>query len=188
MKRLIPSNVGDKGFRAAATGDFDNDGNEDIIFQHEDGTLKIWFMRGTLQTSEPFLAPSNPGDKNWRAMTAGDIDRDGKADLILQHTDGKLAVWYMDGFKLKSSELMNPSSADLGWAVASADFNADGAPDLVFQLPDGNMTVWLLDRNRRIGTILLNPVNSGVGWRLAGTGRFSRRLTVALTGDAGRPD
>lgn len=186
---LLPSNVGDSAYSAAVTGDFNDDGFEDIVFQHTDGTLAVWFLNGTAQVNASLLNPSNPGDNNWRAVTSGDINKDGKPDVIFQHTDGSLGVWFMSGVDRVSSVAMNPSSAGSGWrAVATGDFNSDGALDLIFQHADGNIAVWLLDGTRLVRTILLNPANPGTGWRLVGTGRFSRPMNVTLSGAAERPN
>jgi formylglycine-generating enzyme required for sulfatase activity len=164
-----------------ASGDFNGDGKADLIFQHADGTLAIWRMSRTSLESASLLDPSNSGDRNWRVAAAGDLSRDGKPDLVFQHTDGTLAAWYMDGIKLGSTALFNPKNpGDSRWRVAGlGHFNADGRLDLVFQHDDGTLGVWFLDGVTLTQSAVFSPPNPGSSWRLAST--------VDRNGD-GKPD
>ncbi|MBM3836501.1 MAG: CHRD domain-containing protein [Verrucomicrobia bacterium] len=186
----LPSNVGDAAFRVATTGDFDRDGSDDIIFQHTDGSLAIWFMNGSLQNSGALINPSNPGDSRWRVVGAADLNRDGKLDLVFQHSDGTLAVWYMDGTSLSSAALLSPASpGDSKWKVVGVgDLTGDGREDLVFQYSDGTMALWAMNGTTLTTASLLSPSNPGSGWRVAGTGKISKAFSVALTGAAERPN
>jgi hypothetical protein len=186
----LPSNVGDAAFRVATSGDFNRDGSDDIIFQHTDGTLAIWFMNGTFQDSAALLNPSNPGDRRWRVVGSADLNRDGKLDLVFQHTDGTLAVWYMDGTSLSSAALLSPASpGDSKWrVVAVGDLTGDGREDLVFQYSDGTLALWAMNGTTLTTASLLSPSNPGAGWRVAGSGKVSKAFSVSLTGAAERPN
>jgi hypothetical protein len=187
---LLPSNVGDAAYRVVATTDLNRDGSEDIIFQHTDGTLAFWLMNGTSQINAGLMNPSNPGDSRWRVAGAADVNRDGKSDLVFQHTDGTLAVWFLDGTSLSSAAVMNPSNpGDSRWRLAGVgDLNGDAKVDLVFQHSDGTLAMWAMDGTRLTSASLLNPANAGSGWRVAGTAKISRSFAVTLTGSAERPN
>lgn len=178
---LQPNNVGDVGYRVVGMGDFNRDGKEDILFQHTDGTLAVWYMNGTSLASASYLDPRNTGDKNWRVVCAGDLNADGKPDLILQHTDGSPAVWYMDGIKLNSGALFSPRSpGDARWRVVGlGDFNADNRQDLVFQHDDGTLAVWFLNGATLTQSSLFSATSPGAGWRAVG---------VADRNQDGKPD
>ena len=45
---------------------------------------------------------------NWRAICTGDFDRDNNLDIAFQHTDGSLAVWFMEGIIRRSASYLNP--------------------------------------------------------------------------------
>jgi hypothetical protein len=158
---LNPKNVTDKNYRLAGTGDFNGDGKMDLLFQHSDGTLAVWLMDRTRMTSAVFLNPSNPGDRNWKVVGTGDINRDGKVDLVFQHTDGTLVVWYMNGTALSSSTLISPKTpGDVNWKlVGVADLTSDGNQDLIFQHTDATLASWALDgaKLKEGGALLLNP-------------------------------
>jgi len=55
---------------------------------------------------------SNPGP-NWKVHGSGDFDGDGKADILWQNTDGRPAVWLMDGLAATagSDVGLNPGAA-----------------------------------------------------------------------------
>jgi hypothetical protein len=165
---LQPNNPGDAAYRVVSSGDFNQDGKEDIIFQHTDGTLAVWFMNGTRLASASLLTPSNPGDRNWRVVGVGDLNSDGKSDLVFQHADGTLAGWFMDGIKLSAGAVFTPkSTGDAQWRAAGlGDLNADGKPDLVFQHNDGSLAVWLLNGTTLTQALLVSPPSPGAGWRL----------------------
>ncbi|MSU60946.1 MAG: VCBS repeat-containing protein, partial [Pedosphaera sp.] len=168
---LTPSNIGDTNYRIAGTGDFNRDGQEDILFQHKDGTLAVWYMNGSTQTGAEVLNPSNPGDKNWQVAGVADIDKDGNADLVFQHTDGTLAVWYMNGINLTSAALPTPSTpGDKNWRVVGlGDFNADGKQDIAFQHTDGTLAVWYMNGAALTQATLTSPSNPGDSkWRVIG--------------------
>ena len=185
---LLPSNVGDPHFTVAATADLNMDGQEDILFQGDDGTLAAWLMQGTDLVTSTLLTPNNPGDANWRVAASGDMNRDGKADLIFQHTDGTLAVWYMDGTSLNSAALISPTKPGADWSVVAAgDMNSDGKTDLVFQHTNGTLAMWVMDGVTLSSAALLEPSNPGADWRVVAAGPIANRLATSLSGAAERP-
>ena len=71
------------------TGDFNNDGRADILWQNADGTAGIWLMDGmTVLAAGP--VGTNPGP-SWHIVGSGDYDIDGKSDILWQHDDGQAA-------------------------------------------------------------------------------------------------
>lgn len=89
-------------WRVAGTGDFDADGNIDIVL-HDDDTHEthIWYMRGASRLRrEVVIDDQGHADvvgPPWKLVTAGDIDADGHADLFWNNSaTGEVAVWFMD--------------------------------------------------------------------------------------------
>lgn len=169
LKLLEPSNPGDSRWRVVGTGDMNGDGQRDIVFQHEDGALAVWFMKGTKIQNAQYLEPANPGDNQWRVAAVGDIDGDHKEDLLFQHRDGTLGVWLMDGTKLLSASLLNPDSPGSGsWRlVGAADWNHDGKSDLLFQnRADLSLAVWLMNGTQLTEGHILSPSSPGGTWKV----------------------
>jgi hypothetical protein len=168
---FVPDNVGDPRWHIVGTGDFNADNKTDLLYQHDDGSLAVWFMDGKTLISASLLNPSFPGD-GWHAVGTGDINKDGKRDIVFQHNDGTLAAWYMDGINLVAGHPINPAHAgETGWGVVgTADFSKTGSVDLVFQNVDGRLAGWYMNGLNLVQGLQLNPDNPGdLGWEVAGT-------------------
>jgi hypothetical protein len=78
-------------WHAIGTGDSNNDGDSDILFQTAStGQVSVWEMNGnTLIGGGPVTA--NPG-LAWHA-----IGTDGGSDILLQSTSGQTSIWQMNG-------------------------------------------------------------------------------------------
>jgi hypothetical protein len=152
----IPANGGG---RVRAVGDLNQDGQKDWLFEDDAGQMEVWLMNGNKRNSERFLNPSGTGDGNWQAAGLVDLDQDGQSDVMFQHTDGRLAVWLMNGLVLREARMLTPAtSGDAAWrVVGNGDFNQDGKSDLLFQHNDGTLAVWIMDGTRLAQAALLNP-------------------------------
>lgn len=166
---LSPENPGHPGWRVAGIPDLDRNGKSDLLFQHKDGTLAVWFMEGIRLRDAALLDPAHPGDKNWRVVGTGEFNSDGRDDLLFQHADGRLAVWEMSGAKLQQPRLLSRHHpGDSLWQVVSVvDLNRDGKSDLVFRhLGSEDLAVWFMDGPKLGSTSHLNPRNAGGTWKI----------------------
>jgi hypothetical protein len=117
---LEPLHPGDARWKVRAAADFDGDGRDDLLFQHNDGTLAVWLMAETKLAHATLLNPPHPGTAFWRVAGATDWNLDGKADVLFQNLiDGSLAVWHMDGAELSESRLFSPSSPGGTWKAVA---------------------------------------------------------------------
>ena len=65
----------------------------------------------------------------------GDLDGDGKVDLLLRNTDESLYVWRMDTYPVSGDFLATETA---GWTVKLlADFDGDGKSDVLMVHTDG---------------------------------------------------
>ncbi|MEO8483552.1 MAG: Ig-like domain-containing protein [Acidobacteriota bacterium] len=152
-----------------ATGDFDGDGKADIVWrQPETGDISVWFMNGTQVASRGAVTPARV-DPRWQIAGAGDMNRDGKADLIWQNTTtGALQVWLMNGATLSRSVSLTPSAVQPSWRIkAIADFDGDGNVDLVFQ-NSGFLYIWFMNGTTMTRGSALNPGQVDPNWQLVG--------------------
>ena len=149
----------------SVTGDANNDGITDFVFQNGAGQLFEWFLDGTgttinfatgagLKPGSKFLYGGGLGD--WRLAARADVNNDGIPDLIFQNSIGQIYRWLLDGsgnpINFATGTGLKPGSGFLyggglgDWrVVATADINGDGIPDLVFQNSAGQIYKWLLD-------------------------------------------
>jgi hypothetical protein len=169
-----PSNQGSPDWHAVAVADFNKDGNPDILFQNTNGDLAVWFMVGLNVNSVVPLKPGNPGDLGWKAVAVGDLNGDGNVDVVFQHTDGSLGVWYLiNGTTALLIGPLDPpttatSTGDASWrVVGSSDLNGDGKPDLLLQnRTTGDVAVWYMNGPKLILGKLLTPSNPGGTWQI----------------------
>ena len=66
--KFLRETVGNNGYQYYAVGDMNRDGKKDILFQHADGTLAVWFMDGINLVQAALLNPNKPGVPGWRVV------------------------------------------------------------------------------------------------------------------------
>ncbi|APV50548.1 hypothetical protein BWI17_13110 [Betaproteobacteria bacterium GR16-43] len=115
----------------------------------DDGATCTFTLNADILTRAYFV-PVQP------ASPKSDFNADGKSDLVWRNTDGRVAVWLMDGSTTLSNAEIFP--AGTAWQVAHiADLNGDGKSDLVWQNPDGRITVYLMDGTTAVTKQLILP-------------------------------
>ncbi len=101
--------VTDLNWRVVGTGDLNGDGMPDIVWRHAvDGWVAVWFMRGNAVLGTEWLSIDRVADVNWTIRAIGDVDGNGRADLIWQHVrDGWIAVWFMSGSQVGATSYLS---------------------------------------------------------------------------------
>ena len=96
------SAVADLNWQIVGTGDFNRDGNVDILWRYNGpgGYNVIWYMNGTNWAGTVDL--SGVSDLNWQIVGTGDFNLDGDVDILWRYngTGGYNHVWYMKAGKL----------------------------------------------------------------------------------------
>jgi hypothetical protein len=166
---LLPT-VASLSWGVAGTGDFDGDGNADILWRNRgNGRNQIWFMNGTsLAPDIQVMATVSAG---WLAVAVDDIDVDGKADILFRHrTTGRNALWFMDGTTMRPQTGLLPTIASTSWFVAGTnDYDVDGNPDILWRnRANGRNQIWLMN-----GTSLTPDIRvvstAGASWLVVAT-------------------
>ena len=113
-------------------------------------------------------------DPNWIIVGAGDVNGDGKADLVWQNqATGGLGIWLMDGPTVIAQRNLSTFVADLNWKIHGVgDVTGDGMADLLWQNEaTGALGVWYLNAFTVIGQSLLSvPQLSDLSWNMVGPG------------------
>ncbi|HJR61718.1 MAG TPA: FG-GAP-like repeat-containing protein [Vicinamibacterales bacterium] len=161
------------GWHMAGSADFNRDGRSDLAWQHDDGTLAVWFMDGGRMLSGELVTPALIGDLDWRIVAVADMNRDGWPDFVWRHrTQGLLSVWTMRGTHMLEGHLLTPDKVpDLNWTVVGAgDFNLDGHSDLVWHnRADGRLSVWIMQGSTLIDGRAMTPdAVADTGWQIRG--------------------
>lgn len=153
---------------AAVGGDFDNDRDPDLLFQHTDGRLYLWLMEDGIAASQRGLTPPSI-DPSWRVVGLDDFNGDGHSDVLVQNqTTGQTTLWYMNG-STRSGEV-SVQAGSTPWRVsATADLDGDADPDIVWRLPaTGQLYAWTTQNGVVNGGGALSPSTIDATWRIAG--------------------
>jgi hypothetical protein len=85
---IVPTN-----WTVVGVGDFNGDGRDDVLWRRDDGALTNWLGQenGGFVSNDANAWHDIP--TNWRVITTGDYDGDGRDDVLWRRDDGALTNW-----------------------------------------------------------------------------------------------
>jgi hypothetical protein len=146
-------------FTVSRLGDFNADGNADILWFHPpSGTALIWLMSGASYSSS-VIVPSPGG--TFQPVAVSNVNRDGQAHIFWRDSGGNNLIQLMKGTSPTGQTYALPPVAS-NWIVGGmADFNGDGDPDIVWRdQSSGTNLVWLMNGPVEAETVLLPSAGS----------------------------
>lgn len=192
-------------------GDVDGDGLPDILYVNEDNTevITFFFDGQDFTAGETIQIPTTEGAGSETLVAVGDIDQDGRADLVrIFRETGSTKVWIVlsllgrgDG-RFGSDEGVNNTNlyarseikGILPRAAAVADANADGAGDLLLLGAWSESTVLRVAANVSDGAYdysAFGMITEEGNYRIYSGGRWydtSDAVKDSLIGDGGYGD
>jgi hypothetical protein len=176
--------VMDTAWEIAGTGDFNADGNTDILWRYYGGDYiqgwnVIWYMNGTTITGYGFLPTVQ--DTNWRIAGTGDFDGDGKLDVLWRYYGGGQiqgwnVIWHLNGETIARYGFPT-AVADLDWKIDGiGDFNGDGKSDMLWRYYGGDYyqglnVIWYMD-GETLTSYGYPTAITKLGWKAEGVGDF----------------
>ena len=126
QSEAVFSLVLDTDWRIAGTGDFNNDGETDILWRYYgsgayQGLNDIWFMNDWTFQSEAVF--SQILDTAWDIAGTGDFNADGNVDILWRYYgagpyQGLNDIWYMNGTQFVSEEVFSVIP-DTNWRIVN---------------------------------------------------------------------
>jgi hypothetical protein len=112
------------------TGDFNGDGKPDLVFYGTPAEVEILFNEGPGRFGSPRKISTGDGVERPSALTVGDLDRDGRDDVVLL-AEHELVFVYQTAVGTLSEPERVPHTAENPWLVRALDVDGDGARDLL---------------------------------------------------------
>lgn len=165
----LPS-VSDTTWKLAASGDFNYDGNVDLVWRNSvTGDNAVWLMNGGAFASAADLP--RVSDANWEIRSVADFNNDGLMDLLWRNSvTGDNVVWLMNlTFGTIDSAVAIPTVSDPYWQIAgTGDFNADDSTDIVWRnARTGSNAVWYMSGTTFSSAADISPASADVNVRIA---------------------
>jgi hypothetical protein len=131
VKEAISLGTIDINWQIAATGEFNNDGHTDIVWQNtQTGERLVWFMFNTIPFSGAFL-PTIPTE--WKIVGTGFFDDNENTDLVWQNVVNKQRVIWTMGDNMQIQSGFSFGSAG-NWEFAGTGFfNDDNRSDIILE-------------------------------------------------------
>lgn len=85
---FVPTN-----WTVVATGDFNGDGNTDLLWRSDTGQLTDWLGASTGGFTVNSSNMSQLVATSWQVAGVGDFNGDGKDDILWRHDDGQMTEW-----------------------------------------------------------------------------------------------
>ena len=159
----------------AGIADLNGDNRDDILLRHDDGRWHYYPMNGSLAGSGRGSVTGVTRSLDWHLAGLGDLDGDGKDDVLLRHVEGRWTFYPMNGRNVADGRGGVPLTPNTAWTMAGlGDFNGDGKADALLRNDDGRWTYYPLDGR----TILAGR----------GTARITQNRDWSTTGPEPEPD
>ena len=80
-------------WHVVGTGDFNNDGHDDILWRNDNGVLTNWMGSAAGAFVENHVNLSLWVPQGWNVFDIGDFNGDGRDDIFWRHVDGTVTDW-----------------------------------------------------------------------------------------------
>jgi hypothetical protein len=151
-------------------GDFDGDGQADILWRNVDGDAGPW-----LPTSGGGHSVVAFGviDTSWSIQGVGDFNGDGKADILWRNASGQVGEWLSNaGAGYAGFTPVELGNAASNWSIQDvADFNGDGLSDILWHSSNGDTGLWLTSPGGGYSVVDFGLVDTS--WSIQGVGDFN---------------
>jgi 6-phosphogluconolactonase (cycloisomerase 2 family) len=153
-------------YQISGTGDFDGDGDSDILWRHEEGFVVTWELQGGHLLATRSLPQAST---SFHIAGTGDFDDDGDADILWRHDGGETVIWEMEAGAFAANHNLGvvPTSFRI---AGTGDFDGDGDADILWRHDEGQPVIWEIEAAGLVMNHNLPLVSTS--FQIAGTGDF----------------
>jgi serralysin len=163
-------------WQIAGTGDFNGDGNDDILWRHTSGTVTDWLGTNAGGFTDNRVNIFSHATIEWQIAGTADFNGDGNGDILWRHSSGTITNWLgtdTGGFAYNDANIFAYTPTE--WQIAgTGDFDGDGNGDILWRHTSGTVTDWL---GTDSGGFIYNDTYifkyAPTEWQIAGTGDFN---------------
>jgi len=129
-------------WRVAGIGDFNGDGKDDVMLRHAKGSWLYYPMNGRFHIRAQRGTANLTTNLDWQPAGIGDLNGDGKDDVLLRHARGSWHYYPMNGRShIRAQRGTANLTTNLDWQPAGiGDLNGDGKDDVLLRHARGS---WL---------------------------------------------
>ena len=159
----------------AASGDFNGDGRDEALLRRNDGAWVYYPFDGGRVLNDGRRRAILTRQPDWRPAGIGDLNGDGRDDVLLRRDDGAWAYYPMDGHRVIAAErgwANLPRNPD--WRLAGVgDFDGDGRDDVLLRHAAGAWRLYPMDGRRIVSRRVQQPhfVHT-LAWRFVAAADF----------------
>jgi hypothetical protein len=149
----------------SATGDLDGDGKPDVVIANSYNTASVSVYRNTSAGSTISFATKidYPVDKGPYTVAVGDIDGDGKPDLIVAANGSNVVSFYKNNStpgSISFAERLDFIAGTNTYSVSINDVDGDGKADVIVTTQGSSSGLWIMKNTTDSGKVSLDaPVN-----------------------------
>ena len=156
-------------------GEFTGDGKSDVLLRHNDGRWRIDALDGLNVDDSQGGEISLRTDLDWRIGGLGDLNGDGRTDIVLRHrTTGEWLHALMNDALTPAVDALTNISNELSWnSVALVDLNGDEKDDLLLRHSDGRWLYYSMDGSSVAAEQEIPNLTRSWRWQFIGKGDLS---------------
>jgi hypothetical protein len=132
------------------------------VWQFSNGQAGVWLMNGTEITTAAALGGAN--GTNFAVRGIGDLNGDGRGDIVWQFADGQAGAWLMNGTTISGGNAIGGANGSNVQIRDVADLNGDGLMDLVWQDVTNGQAIGFLMNGTTITSAGLIGGANGADW------------------------
>ena len=161
----------DMAWSIVGQGDFDGDGIKDFVWwNNRTGQVFIMLMASTTSIKSGAILYTE-SNTNWKITAVGDIDGDGKSDLIWwNNSTGQVYAMLLNGSTVTGGGLIY-TEPNTNWKiVAAADFNGNGKAELLWWNSSTGQAALGQTNGTSASTATVIWTEPDTNWKIAGAG------------------